>query len=229
MSTRFALLAAALVALVGITAASCGRVPAQPDNTFPLIGLHVDVSCEACHPSDRPIEQTPTLCMGCHEEAQPPDHYVGDCGICHTEFGWSETEVDHIAWLDLSGRHTRLDCFDCHMTGTFFGLDPSCGSCHEQDRPTNHFTGACETCHQVSDWIDANFDHSQFFPVPHEGVSSCSSCHLDSTTYSSFSCTHCHEHRASEMNDEHDDVGGYSWNSSACLDCHPQGREEDDD
>ena len=28
------------------------------------------------------------------------------------------------------------------------------------------------------------------------------------------------------MNSEHDDVGGYSWNSNACFECHPQGDGE---
>jgi hypothetical protein len=28
------------------------------------------------------------------------------------------------------------------------------------------------------------------------------------------------------MDDEHDDVSGYSYNSQACYTCHPTGRED---
>ena len=36
-------------------------------------------------------------------------------------------------------------------------------------------------------------------------------------------------HPRGEMNDEHDDVRGYRYESNACLSCHPTGREDGDD
>jgi hypothetical protein len=29
------------------------------------------------------------------------------------------------------------------------------------------------------------------------------------------------------MDDKHDDVGGYRYDSNACFACHPDGREDD--
>ena len=54
----------------------------------------------------------------------------------------------------------------------------------------------------------------------------CESCHVTGD-YAVFSCIDCHEHRQGEMDDEHDDVGDYQWTSAACLDCHPNGEEDD--
>ena len=43
--------------------------------------------------------------------------------------------------------------------------------------------------------------------------------------YTTFSCTHCHEHSRREMGDEHSDVNGYVWESNACYQCHPDGKD----
>lgn len=220
---------AALLALAVAGLAGCGLIGAPEENTYPLLGLHIGVSCEGCHPAGQPVDLTSSLCMGCHEDVRPPDHYDGDCALCHTEAGWQFIEVDHSEWLDLSGGHSDLECLGCHAEGTFAGLDAACASCHEQDRPNGHFAGPCEDCHVVADWEDAEFDHDPWFPVPHRGVDDCVDCHPNPNDYDIFTCIDCHEHRASEMNDEHDDVGGYEYNSGACYQCHPRGREEDDD
>lgn len=57
--------------------------------------------------------------------------------------------------------------------------------------------------------------------------SSCTDCHSNSANYAEFSCLGCHEHSRSEMDGEHDEVGGYSWESQACLQCHPNGQSND--
>ena len=38
-------------------------------------------------------------------------------------------------------------------------------------------------------------------------------------------CIECHEHRQSEMDDEHERVTGYVWASPSCYGCHPDGRK----
>jgi DNA-binding transcriptional LysR family regulator len=48
---------------------------------------------------------------------------------------------------------------------------------------------------------------------------------LAPSNFMSFSCTHCHEHSMREMDDEHDDVPGYVWQTQACYMCHPDGKE----
>ncbi len=67
------------------------------------------------------------------------------------------------------------------------------------------------------------FNHK--FPIQsgkHAGFA-CSDCHLNAN-YNVFSCIDCHAHSKSDMDDKHDDVGGYSYNSQACYSCHPNGR-----
>ncbi|MDF1839438.1 MAG: hypothetical protein P1V35_16340, partial [Planctomycetota bacterium] len=40
-------------------------------------------------------------------------------------------------------------------------------------------------------------------------------------------CTHCHDHRESEMDDKHEDENGYVWLTSACYSCHSNGEADD--
>lgn len=103
----------------------------------------------------------------------------------------------------------------------------SCMGCHEDERPTGHHEGQeCMACHGTRTWDDGNFDHDRFFPTPHHGVSECADCHLGGDT-TDFTCTDCHEHSQANTDDEHDEIGNYTWESHACLACHPRGEEDD--
>jgi hypothetical protein len=202
-----------------------GRYPDAPwRHDWLLEGHHADAACDGCHPASAPLGPVPSACTDCHEPDRPENHNEGiDCGICHTPFGWGDIVVDH-DFFPLTSAH-ELTCERCHVNGTYEGLDPACASCHEDDRPANHYPGQdCGTCHEPTRWEDATYDHT--FPVPHEGADQCDECHLAAPDYSNPSCIHCHEHRQSEMNDKHDEVGGYVWESSACIDCHPTGDED---
>ncbi len=133
----------------------------------------------------------------------------------------------HVA---LVATHADLSCTECHGDDVQNRSGWQCASCHASDRPAVHDDGECGECHSLVDWSEAGVDHSLYFPIPHRGVDECSECHLDPSDRSVFSCIDCHEHRRSEMDDEHDgEAAGYSWSSEACLDCHPNGREEDGD
>lgn len=128
----------------------------------------------------------------------------------------------------LTNAHA-VACTACHTDGTYGDLDEACGSCHEGDRPPDHHgTTDCGGCHVPTRWEDATIDHDRFFPTPHHGVSECVDCHPGGDT-TDFTCTDCHEHSASHTNSEHHEVGNYVYESHACLDCHPSGREEEDD
>ena len=109
-----------------------------------------------------------------------------------------------------------------------------CLTCHQSDYDSQHgqrFPETCLDCHNQSTWDDASFDHdAAYFPIysgEHRGEwSQCSDCHRSAPlTYATFSCIDCHEHSQSRMNNKHDDVTGYVWDSIACLSCHPNGRE----
>jgi hypothetical protein len=89
----------------------------------------------------------------------------------------------------------------------------------------------------VNDWDDAEefTQHDAlYFPIysgehRNEWDNNCQSCHITPGNFTSFSCIDCHEHNQPEMNDEHDDVSGYIYQSEACYSCHPNGSEDDAD
>ncbi len=192
---------------------------------FPLVGGHDQPQCTACHAVDTYLGLDPA-CSSCHELDRPDEaHYPGqDCVSCHTIFDWDDASIDH-SFFPLEAGHSGQSCETCHGDGVFEGTSPACTSCHAADEPRNHFDGECSNCHNIRTWGDADFDHGRYFPLPHRGVRQCTSCHLDESDYSQFSCTDCHEHRRSSMDSEHRGNRNYRWESSACLDCHPRGRE----
>lgn len=203
----------------------CAKPVVQEASHFPLRGLHATVTCTECHGAQ--LSALPTRCTGCHEPDRPAEHYTGECSDCHSESGWGLAVVDH-GFFPLEGGHDGPLCLDCHDEDDLAAADPTCTTCHT--RPGGHFQGACDTCHTIDRWGDADFDHRDFFPVPHRGVDDCVDCHLSANDgdYSTFSCIDCHEHRRSRMDDEHEgEVNGYVWQSNACLNCHPDGREDD--
>jgi hypothetical protein len=212
----------AVAAAVAIAGAACQPTwPPAADPSFPLVGRHEPLACVACHPADRALGPVPAACASCHEAARPADHYAGDCGECHTPYGWDDIVVDH-TFFPLTEAHA-LPCDACHADG-YGGLDPACASCHEADRPPDHFgTQDCGSCHVPTNWGDATFDHDDLFPLPHHGVGDCGSCHLEPGSYASFSCIDCHEHARAETDEDHDEVSGYEHTSDACLRCHPRG------
>jgi len=218
----------AALALTVLALAAC-VVPEQeePWTHWPLRGMHTVVSCSGCH-GESTVDPQPVTCGGCHEDRRPSaDHYPGrDCIDCHNEGGWGDAIEDH-SFFPLEFGHSNVPCLDCHLEDDFAAAEPRCASCHA--RPENHFAGECEDCHNIQDWFDADFDHDQFFPTPHEGVSACGDCHpsAENGNYDTFTCTDCHAHRRADMDDEHlGEVSGYVYNSNACLDCHPNGEED---
>ncbi|MFT4974644.1 MAG: hypothetical protein ACI8S6_000527 [Myxococcota bacterium] len=196
---------------------------------FPLQGEHATLSCSECHGES--LTTLPTDCMSCHLADRPAEHTgdrLGDCAACHSELGWQYAVDDH-SFLPLEDAHAIL-CSECHDDlDTFTGLAGStCQTCHLDDTPgPDHFLGQeCSNCHNTISWGDVDFDHDDFFPLPHEGVSDCTSCHVNNDSYQTFECIECHAHTKQKMDDEHrGETNNYVWESAACLDCHPKGRE----
>lgn len=186
-------------------------------------GLGFSLSCDQCH-STRAWLPANFSHSGIHD----------GCVDCHLNDYNSASDPNHV----LAGYST--ECQDCHSTkswdGAGFshsGISNGCDACHMDDynqtTSPNHsaagFPVTCHVCHGTNQWQGANFDHD--FDIdrgPHRNLS-CNDCHLNSASYAQFSCTHCHEHRKSKMDDVHEDENGYVWESSACLSCHPDGRE----
>ena len=127
------------------------------------------------------------------------------------------------------------DCDECHSDG-FAGTPTDCNACHSADYDNTNdpdhqaagFPRDCEECHDTSGWGGANFNHA--FPIysgnhrQGQAWDECSDCHPNAGNFGVFDCTACHSR--GEMDDEHDDVGGYVYDSIECLACHPDGEED---
>jgi hypothetical protein len=145
---------------------------------------------------------------------------------------WEEARFAHNVF-SLTGAHARIDCSACHTQG-FSGTPRDCYSCHEDDyartknpdHTASGFPTTCERCHSTNAWTPANFDHDAFFPISkgaHRGFE-CIDCHTTGS-FATFSCISCHEHSKDRTDNEHDEVSGYRYDSKACYQCHPTGRE----
>ncbi len=207
------------ILLLALLSACTTTPPADGFVHVPLRGVHATLTCSGCHDHDLHAA-LPTTCIGCHVDDAPVPHHPGDCGDCHGEEGWGLDSIDH-SFFPLTLGHDGPACVDCHGDAPWEDASPACTSCHTA--PAAHFPGACDDCHDLSGWEGADFNHNPFFPTPHEGVSACASCH-PANDYSTFTCTDCHAHRQSRMDDEHEgETNNYVYSSPACLDCHPDG------
>ncbi len=208
---------------------------------YPLTGQHTVAKCSDCHPEGI-YAGTSSDCVSCHldeyDNTTDPDHkamnFSTDCISCHGNsfINWQTVTFDHSAYWILQGAHTNLNCSNCHAQG--YNLPRDCFGCHAQDyndttspdHATAGFPPDCELCHYPThfSWSQAVFDHR--FPInsgKHSNAD-CTDCHLTSN-FREFSCLSCHQHNKTRMDNKHQGVTGYVYDSLACYSCHPQGRE----
>lgn len=180
-------------------------------------------NCNLCHDGGR--ETNNQKCLDCHDHSdlkgriargegfhgRSPLVKGKPCESCHFEhkgrgfdlMGWravpgGEKGFDHdITGWKLQGKHSAIDCADCHKTRnkqglrTYLGEDKLCGSCHKADQPHGFERREmlkCERCHGESVWNPPKPPHTQDFDhndkddalMPlvgsHEDVS-CAKCH----------------------------------------------------
>ncbi len=185
---------------------------------FPLVGLHNQVDCVACHKSGdflKPLDFQ--NCNSCHEDVH--DNKFGqDCKSCHTPLGWQKIKTgkfDHSkTGFPLRGLHKKVECKQCHTTGRM--TDPvaheQCATCHE-DVHKGQFKhrkdgGRCETCHTESGFIPSLFGPRQHqktrFPLRGAHLATpCTACHKLARTrsgtllrrfvFKKIECETCHE------------------------------------
>ena len=205
----------------------------------PLRGQHASAPCAGCH-SLRDFRTASRECRTCHQ-----DPHRGDAGVrceqCHNEASWQQVSArDAHARTRLPelGVHASLKCVDCHRQAAFqqfSGAVTPCVACHQATfaattspaHATMGFSTQCESCHQFTTWNFALYtQHDATFGIysgAHAGVwRDCASCHTSGTDYTVYSCTVCHAQ--TRTNAQHASLGGaYSYQSSACLMCHPNG------
>jgi hypothetical protein len=201
-----------------------------------------------CHQGD--YNNTPNTCDGCHiseyNSTTNPNHgALGlpvSCDDCHTTNpGWMPATFDiHDNYWPLNGAHAAIanQCVDCHM-GNYNSTPNTCFGCHADDynnttnpdHAASQFPTTCDDCHSEVAWTPATWDHDgMYFPIysgRHAGEwNQCVDCHTVPGNYSLFSCIDCHEHNdQAQVDDDHEDVPGYTYTSSACFSCHPTGED----
>jgi len=199
-------------------------------NFFPLAGGHSGLACTACHTSGT-FTAIPSNCSACHldDYTTAPNHVASsfsqNCEVCHTISSWQGARIDH-SFFPLSGGHSGLTCIRCHTNGTLGSIPSDCVSCHLDDYngAPNHvssgFSQQCEQCHTIQRWQGATFNHR--FPLTGRHNVACNECHPGGNT-STFTCITCHTR--GETDNDHDEVRNYRYDSAACLQCHPTGRD----
>jgi len=214
----------------------------------PLDGSHKRVACRSCHLSLE-FSHVGSACADCHRDVHRGE-FGFRCETCHLARSWDNRRRmwdNHAKTLfPLNGAHATLDCGVCHFERSPFqySLTPiDCYSCHaddyaqttDPDHQSAGFPLDCKLCHGTGSWDALGFPQhdSIYFPInsgEHAGEwDTCADCHTIPGDFKSFECIFCHDHRQSEMDQEHDDVNDYVYDSMECYRCHPRGRAEDDD
>ena len=207
---------------------------------FPLTGGHDIQDCSQCHDVSN-FSDISSDCFACHSDdysaTTNPNHIAAgfstDCMECHTtDPGWMPATINH-DFFPLTLGHDIQDCNECHVNGNFNNTPTDCFACHSDDYNAttnpNHiaaqFPTDCVLCHTTNPgWMPADFDHDGlYFPIysgAHQDEwSQCIDCHINTSNYSVFTCVTCHT--KVDMNDDHEGVSGYIYESNACLACHP--------
>ncbi len=223
---------------------------------FPIErGSHGGLDCNECHgPFDTFAAFT---CLDCHTHDRTStdanhagvDGYAYEssaCYECHAD-GGGIAGPEHEAKFPVADGtvHGDLSCGECHVVpGDRTQVD--CAGCHTaaETNPEHgpvggytHATAGCLLCHGDSQ-VDPVSRHLPF----RIGAGSdhyrepCADCHPSTRTdkpfpaldFTRFDCLDCH--RRGEMDDEHDDVGGYRYESKTCVNagCHRDGAKPDD-
>jgi len=221
---------------------------ANHNDYYLITGAHTAIAadCAACHNGN--YNNTPNTCVGCHQSdynsTNNPDHvdaqFSTDCISCHTQSAWTPSTFNHNSFYPLIGAHAAIanNCVVCH-NGNYTNTPNTCIGCHASDynsatnpnHQTAQFPTDCTACHSQSSWEPATFNHdNMYFPIysgKHDGEwDQCIECHINPNNYAIFSCIDCHEHdNQNDVDDDHDEVNGYQYNSNACFACHPDGND----
>jgi hypothetical protein len=109
----------------------------------------------------RPLAGTGNFCINCHRQDDIHSNSLSPrCGECHTQWSFAPAKFDHsTVGCNLTGLHRTLPCYDCHKTGNFGGLAPTCYSCHAAQmrlvpNQALHTPGLtqCGGCHNPNSW-----------------------------------------------------------------------------
>lgn len=231
--------------------AACATVFACDSHSSPEgVRIEGQSECASCHLGEfefatirhQTVNPTPTtdLCPSCHStEAWRPaglhpeaafpitsdPHQDIHCVECHLQPG----HVNPLSTTLPGYTEENVNCIRCHVRSD---MDPSHDTVPDyawnQSDPD-----FCRLCHPTG--VGAGHPEDEF-PIENGAHDEpCVECHIQilqvGYTEANVSCTAstadggCHKHTQSSMDDKHNEENGYSYDTAACLDCHPRGRE----
>ena len=192
------------------------------------------MKCASCHlPQDGAhLGFDLNSCVTCHETddsffmTEHQQQFGSDCLACHDGTG-RLANFDHNLFFTLDGRHADATCESCHLNRTFQDTPRDCAACHAE--PEIHlglFGLTCENCHSTQAWSPASLTNHTF-PLDHgeQGMVACETCH--ETSYVAYTCYGCHEHQPAEIQREHREEGISAIELVECVNCHPNGLEDE--
>lgn len=193
------------------------------DTSYVLRGKHRKTACSDCHTGPLYKQKLTQQCWDCHKKDDKHKESLGkDCAACHTESNWKEPpRFDHDKTsFPLLGRHTKVECKDCHKSVMFKEATSDCYGCHQKDDKHAGTLGrSCVDCHTERDWraTSGRFDHDRTrFPLRNAHAASkvvCSDCHtggIKNFKAVSNTCYACHK-----KDDKHEGSLGQQ-----CDQCH---------
>ena len=203
---------------------------------FQLKGAHVSVSCASCHVNGQ-FKGIPSDCYSCHTSdfngTTNPNHLTAqfshDCMTCHSNVAWKPSTFNHSNTnFPLIGAHAAVVCTDCHKNGQYRGTTKDCYMCHlteynatlDPNHAANNFDHNCLSCHSMSAWSPATFDHAKtMFPLTGAHVSApCASCHVGGKfAGTATDCYVCHRTDYTATTNPAHATANYP---TACLSCH---------
>ncbi len=193
---------------------------------FKLTGLHVKVTCNACHINNK-YKGIPSDCFSCHaKDDKHAGQFGTDCASCHTSDGWNRA-VDHSQFaFHLDGKHATVACESCHQNADFKNTPTDCVACHaKDDTHAGQLGNQCGTCHTPEDWTSAVFDHNSvaFTLTAHKTKSDgtafvCKDCHIKNYArpFDQIACANCHLRVDQVFAQEH--ILAFWTNCMACHD-----------
>ncbi|MBZ5618267.1 MAG: hypothetical protein LAQ69_05950 [Acidobacteriia bacterium] len=168
---------------------------AHANSAYPLLGKHLSVTCDKCHPpagAATRYQVSFALCADCHRDPHAGQFPKSKCEDCHTVDRFQPARFTlarhNQTRFPLQEAHVAVACSDCHMKTQSWPVahvayrftDLSCTGCHQDPHQRQFHDSRCEDCHNQQAWRDVNrFDHSKTRFVltgGHRGVA-CDRCH----------------------------------------------------
>ena len=210
---------------------------------FKLKGSHLKTDCFSCHikTSDpkrvfqEKINTNQNNCVACHTDTHN-GKYSNECVKCHNESSFlslnSMDFFDHsIADYPLEGKHSNVDCKQCHVDRFSKAIDFSaCNNCHEDyhndEFKKNGISPDCKVCHTLEKGFDfslytLDLHQTTVFPLDGAHVATpCFACHVseedDRWTFKNLGseCVDCHQ------NIHKDHISDKYYPDNTCTSCH---------